>query len=263
MNTFSPAQIRLLVVEPNSGIQELLRVLFIEEGYHVCFVDSMQQAMPLVDEEVFQLILADVFVGRSKHSFTEAHILRRRALPTPTALMTTQNLPFADARREGFAFLIYKPFDLEALLAEIALALQRPLTLEQQRQELLVERYFAALNERDWDALADLCTEGVVYYPPGHDLPPSARKITGKDAFSGHLEDSVQQIAFRVEEEVVYPRRKGLAARYMMHAIGAQSVTEHHSGAILFHFAGERICQIGVSVNYEPLYLQREKVQAG
>jgi CheY-like chemotaxis protein/ketosteroid isomerase-like protein len=263
MNTLSPIQVRLLVVEPNPDIQGILREIFTEEGYDASFVPSMQEALSLVDKEVFQLILADLFVGRSKHSFTEAHILRRRALPTPTALMTTQNLLFEEVQRDGFVFLIHKPFDLEELLAEITRALQRPLTPEQQRQALLVERYFAALNERDWQGVADLCTEDVVYYPPGDDLPPSARKIKGKAAFCAHLEQLAQHMAFRIEEELVYPRRKGLAARYMNHAVGADSTTEHYTGAILFHFAGECIRQIAVSVNYEPLYLHMGEARVG
>jgi CheY-like chemotaxis protein len=142
MALLSPAQIRLLIVEPNAEIQALLRVLFTEEGYDARFVCSMQEALPLVDEGLFQLILADLFVGHSKHSFTEAQILRRRAMPTPMALMTTQPLLPDQASHEGFAFLIRKPFDLEELLAAIAHAVECLLTPKQQQQGRLVEPLF-------------------------------------------------------------------------------------------------------------------------
>jgi CheY-like chemotaxis protein len=250
-------------VEPNLDIQGILRQLFAEEGYDACFVSSVQEALPLVDEGMFQLILADVFVGRSRHSFTEAHILRRRALPTPTALMTTQNVLLEEVRREGFAFLMRKPFDLEELLSEIAHALQRPLTPEQQRQAWLVERYFAAVNEREWEALADLCTEDVAYYPPARNAPPAAKKITGKAAFSAYLAYLVRHIPFCIEEELVYARRKGLAARYMIHAVSPESVTEHLAGALLFHFADNHISQIGVSTYHEPLSTRIRHARAG
>ncbi len=255
MNTPSAAQRGLLVVESSAEIQEILQTLFTEEGYAVRFAASIQEALPLVDAELFHMILADLFASKAQPSFTEVHTLLRRALPTPVGLMTTYNLLPEEAEREGFAFLIRKPFDLEELLAMIAHALQRPLTPTQQRQALLVERYFAALNERSWDTLAAICTDEVIYYPPAQTPFTSARKVMGKGALRAHLDRSARQFPFHVEEKILYPRRKGLAARYMMCRSRPGVFTERHTGSILFHFAGERICAIGSSANFGLLRL--------
>src|SRR5579885_2352347 len=107
---------RILVVEPDDDLREALHTTLQEEGYQVSIAASLQHALSAVDEQSFHLILADIFVGRSPHSFTEAHILRRHVHPTPLAVLTTQQIDQEEAARQKFAFIAQMPFDLAELL---------------------------------------------------------------------------------------------------------------------------------------------------
>ena len=154
-----------------------------EEGYALTVVSSLEEVPTQFDGETFALVLADVFVGRAPAgSFTPAHQLRRLVYPTPVSLLMTLPWSPEEAERAGFAFVLPMPFDLEDLLAQVATTLQRSLSEEDHQRIRVVERYFAALEREDWQAMLDLCTEDVAFYPLASSPRRTVRQMQGQAA---------------------------------------------------------------------------------
>jgi len=247
------ALLRVLVVEPDNELRDLLCIMLREEGYAVQAAASLGDALRLLDEQAFRLALADLFMGHAKQSFTEANILRRRAHPIPVGLLTTQKIEPAEALRQGFAFLVHKPFEVEELLSTLASIINQPLSEEQARQAEVVRRFFSALQDADWATLATLCSEDITYYPST--TPPASKKIRGFSAYHAFGEKLLTHLpGFVFEEALLFARPKGLAARYTGSWLEQDGKLGRLTGAALFHFEGARISQIGVRLDTERLY---------
>lgn len=247
---------RILVVEPDEELRETLCTLLIEEGYQAHYATSLQQAFSLVDEQRFHLILADVYVGRSPHSFTEAHILRRHVAPTPLAILTTQKIAPEDPTRRGFAFFIGMPFDLDELLLLVAAQINPPLSAEQQRQAEVVRRFFAALDADDWDTVKTLCADDVTFVSPVPMPFDPSRRVRGLNNYVLYAQQAKRLYPDHVTEDmVIYGRPKGLVVRYQASWRLPNFTTQRIVGTTLFHFEGERIHQMGVSMNLERLMM--------
>ena len=252
MSALAPAQIRLLIVETDPDIRDILQIFLTEEGFAVHFASSLQEALGLVDEWVFQLILADLFVGRPPGLAADAQLLRRRAWPTSIGLMTTQNISSKQAKQQGFAFLLKKPFDLEQLLLSITAVLPQPLRPEQVPQAKVIDRFFEAARASDYDALLAVCTDEVIYYPPTYSLSARARKIVGKAAFRAYLEGAYRQVTrSQFDEVMIYKRPRGLVAQFQGRWFLHDGNDRRLSGVLHFRFTGERIRQLGLRINPE------------
>lgn len=86
-----------------------------------------------MEQTTFALILADLPAGKSRHSFTPAHLLRRHTPSTPIGLFIPEQVSPWDERRGVFAFLLAQPLDPTRLLTEMAACLNRPLSAAQAR----------------------------------------------------------------------------------------------------------------------------------
>lgn len=264
MDALHPLLPHILVVGANADVNDILSTALQEEGYTISCVPSLDEALRVLKTQTFPLILADLYTGRSRHSFTQAHILRRRAQSIPIGLLTTQNILPEEARREGFAFLMQMPFDLDELFAKVAAALHPVLTPEQQRQAEVVQCYFAILNERDWEAVAALCTDDVSFYPPVDSQVARTRKLTGSKVFCAYIAEATRDFTFRMRVESIYPRRRGLMALYEMHSILPGAATFQQSqGVALFHFQGEAISLIGIRPKRPKAAEPGQQAQAG
>jgi CheY-like chemotaxis protein len=245
---------RILLVEPDADLREVLQTTLQEEGYQVSSVASLQQALSAVEEQSFYLILADVFIGRSPHSFTEAHILRRHVHPTPLAVLTTQQISQEEEARHKFAFVARMPFDLDELLALIAAQFNQPLSAEQQCQAEVIRRFFAAMDANDWGTLKTLCTDDITFFPPAKMPFDPSKRVRGLDAYLAYLQEAKRFYPDHVTEDVViYARPRGLAARYQASWRLPNFTTQRLAGTTLFHFEDKRIRQIGVSMSLERL----------
>lgn len=245
---------RILVIEPDGELRELLGVALQEEGYQVQSVTSLQQALSVVDEQSFRLILADVYVGRSPHSFTEAHLLRRHVSPTPLAILTTQKIEPTDAAQQGFCFLMRMPFDLDELALLVAAQINPPLSAEQERQSEIVRRFFAAMDNDDWDTLKILFAEDITFFPPDKMPFDPSRRVRGANEYLVYVQKAKHFYPDHVTEDIaIYGRPRGLAVRYQASWRLPNFMTQHIVGTSLFHFEGERIRQIAVSMNLERL----------
>jgi CheY-like chemotaxis protein len=254
MSALVPRQKRLLIVETDPDIRDILNIFLTEEGFTVHFATSLQEGQALVDEWAFQLILADLFMGRPPGLSEEAQFLRRRAWPTPIGLMTTQNISAKQAKQQGFAFLLKKPFDLEQLLLSITTVLPQPLSPEQASQAKIVERFLEAARARDPDAVVALCTDEVIYHPPVSAPPAAARRIIGKAALRAYLEGMYRQVVGSQFDEVTfYGRPRGLVAQYQGRWKLRDGTDHRLSGVLHVRFEGKRIRQLGLRINPEHL----------
>lgn len=109
----------------------------------------------------------------------------------------------------------------------------------------MVQAYFAALNARDWEALATLCTDHVTHTLPA-DLP-LAGTICGKAAFLTYAEAALARVPGIQYEEVLVSRdRHGLAARSCSIWHEPAGSLQRLTSTLRFRFQGECISQISV-----------------
>ena len=236
---------RLLLVEHDSGVRDLLHALLTSEGYAVSLAPAPPEALALMGEHPFHLVLTDLFKGPPLEPFSSIEPLRAEAHPTPVAVITGWNLAEETIKQRGFAGLIRKPFELEEVLRSIAACLPAPFSPEHTCQEQVVQAYFAALNARDWEALAALCTYGVTHRLPV-DLPLAAT-ISGKAAFVTYAQAALSRVpGIFYEEVLVAPEAHSLAARASSVWRGPADNLHRQTSTLHFRFQGERICQIDV-----------------
>lgn len=252
----SPGLPRILVVEHDQSISELLFAFLKGEGYELSLASSPEQALERMNEQTFHLVLTDLFAETPKRSFSRVRRLRQHSLLTPVGLMTGWQIAPEAARRQGFAFLLQKPFDLDLLLAEIDACLRQPLTPEQERQLHTLERFMEALKTRNSEGLRQVLTEDSTYYPPLRKLASHASRVRGQAALIAYLQESqtrYQDVTF--DEFLFYPRPKGWAMRYSSHWAIPGGLRQNLAGALLFHFRGEQIHRIGIQWNDQRLHV--------
>lgn len=245
-------QQRILVVEDDDDLRDTLSIILQDHGYTVVTASSREAALVEADRQAFGFILTDLLVRGEGDRLQTAERLRERAFPTPVGILTGWRLSEAGVVSRGFVWLMGKPFDVEQLVTEIAAQLEVPLTAEEQRQAEVVQAYFAALSARDWNALAALCTDEVVYVLPGP--APFAGEVRGKEAFQRYTEETYQHFpGARFDEVRVYALPEGLVARYVGHWQATDGGFRQQAGAVVIRFTGEKIKQIGVRLNAQQL----------
>lgn len=239
----------VLVTTSDPALREVLTDLFGEEGYVPFAASSLAEALALAEERSFALLLAEVFAGASPNAWDEARTLLRRAHPAPVGLLVTySHVPDSVAR--GFAFVQRMPFEVDELLARVAAATARPLTPEQQRWALVVERYCAALAAADWDALLDLCSDDVVCYLPRDSAIAAVRKLEGKAAVRAYYQAAAshyQRIASA--DMAIFPRSHGLTARHTFTWLGPDGRPHNTAATLRLRFTGDLIRQVSMRVN--------------
>lgn len=120
MHTPSSPAARLLIIEADQEIRNLLLALLRQEQYRCVAVASVEEARMLLEEQRFDLILAELLETRPCYLFRSAASLQLLAEPTPIALMTGWHITEEEAIRRGFVGLLSKPFDLDHLLEWLA-----------------------------------------------------------------------------------------------------------------------------------------------
>lgn len=239
---------RLLIVERDAGVQQLLADLLQEEGYFIAQAASLGEAQALLEEQTFHLVLSDLFSTTSEDRFAFVEGLRAAAFPTPVGLITGWNVSEEEIIRRGFALLVRKPFDLTALFSSIAMCLNVPLSPEEARQAQVVQALLHAAAASEWDVVASLCADDISFFLPGN-LPLSGN-VNGVSAFCDYLKGAARYFpGLRNEEVVIYHRPYGIAVRYCMRWHGPVGSPQHLVSALLLEFTGERISQIGARTN--------------
>lgn len=138
---------RILVVEQNQPICELLHLFLEQEGYETERVASLKEALTDIDEHPFDFVLMDPFALPNQPRLAQASLLKKRCYPTPVGIITGWPIPPEEAERVGFAFLVHKPFSFKQVLERIASRLNHPFTPEQQQQAQVIRRSLEALMQ--------------------------------------------------------------------------------------------------------------------
>ena len=244
----------ILLIEDDPGIREALVLLLDDEGYQTREATTLQEAYDLIDHGAFDLILTDLLTHDQDTPFASALTLLERATPTPVAILSAWQAITAAPDAARFAFVMSKPFDLDALLTAIAAALHtgRVLSPEDEQRAQVVRQYFASLSHRDWDALVSLCADDVVYALPG--ASPLSATVVGKPAFRAHSEAVFAHFpGARFDPVNIYATPAGMAARYQSRWLGADQREHQQAGATIFQFSGLHIQQIGVRLASDQL----------
>lgn len=212
-----PASSRLLVVDDEDDVRAVMRELLTEEGYTVEVAATLEEALALHDERLFDLTLTDLLNHDPARLLQGAYALVERSQPAPVAIFSGWPLIPVQVREAGFAALIAKPFELEGVLATVAHLLDIRLTPTQQDERETMERYCAAFNAHDLDACLALCADDLRFTPPDGFLA-GAHEIKGRAAYRAHLEAGLRLMPdFRFEARRYYPqgsRDDGITLRF-------------------------------------------------
>jgi CheY-like chemotaxis protein len=244
MRVPSPNQPRILLAEHDPSVAEFLSAFLKGEGYALSLAPSLDIALRRIDEQTFHIVLTDLFIETPRRPFSQVRRLLQHALPTPVGLITGWQVSPEAAHRQGFAFLLAKPFDLDHVLAEISACLYQELTPEQEQQFQVLQRYLEALGAKNLEVVGDLLTEDILYHPP---LGRNIRRVRGLAAMRAYIDEThprYRNVTF--DEFLFYPRPKGWAQRFCSHWSLPDGSRQNLTGTLLFHFRGERIHQIGI-----------------
>ncbi len=117
---------RILVVDDEEDLCEILRFNFEAEGYAVDTAHSAEEALPLCKGYRYDLLLLDVMMGRMS-GFEMAQKLRADGNNTPIIFLTARDTH--DDQLQGFDVgaddYISKPFSFDTVLARVKAVLRR------------------------------------------------------------------------------------------------------------------------------------------
>ena len=126
---------KILVVDDEQDLCEILRFNLQSEGYEVATSNSAEEALEFLDSKAGSgtaLILLDVMMDRMS-GYELAQQLRQRGNNTPIIFLTARDAH--DDQLTGFASggddYITKPFAFDTVLARIRAVLKRTLTVQQ------------------------------------------------------------------------------------------------------------------------------------
>jgi CheY-like chemotaxis protein len=111
---------RILVVEDTEAVRDLVCVILEEAGYAVIATIVPANAATLLQEVDFDLVIADSYSSIPSGTFASTAAVLAAAGNTPVALFTAHRIELSQAQAAGFRTVITKPFDLDALLEQVA-----------------------------------------------------------------------------------------------------------------------------------------------
>ncbi len=110
---------RILLVEDDLQLRELVTTILEEDGYTVIAVAAPADASAILGHVTFDLVITDGFSRTGAATLVNAADVVRMAGVTPVALFTAHKLDPADALKAGFRDLIVKPFDIDTLECQV------------------------------------------------------------------------------------------------------------------------------------------------
>jgi len=167
---------RLLIIDDESEIRSVLDE-YLSRTYHCVAVESAEQALALLAEQPFDLILSDITMAQMSGLKMVPHILQLAPDSVVVMISGQRTIEFAiEAMRAGAFDYITKPFDL----ADVGTAVRRALDhLNQLRQDRSKPRHHQSASEADL-ARAVENQEFVVHYQPKVNV--ESRKPVGVEA---------------------------------------------------------------------------------
>jgi DNA-binding NtrC family response regulator len=131
---------RILVVEDERAIQVALRGLLTKEGWEVELASGGAEAITLLEEAFFDLVLTDLALGRGKSGMDVLEASKRLRRETPVVMLTAHGSErtAVEAMKKGAEDYLPKPFDNEEVRVVVRRALER--TRLEREHRLLLER---------------------------------------------------------------------------------------------------------------------------
>jgi len=119
------AKAKILVVDDDNAMRELMRLSLSKEGFEVRAAASSNDALSAVSEDTFDVIVTDIYLGDG----TGLDLLEycRTHLPEANVILVTAHGTIetaASARRLGVFDYLAKPFAVDALVARVRAALR-------------------------------------------------------------------------------------------------------------------------------------------
>ena len=106
---------RILVIEDDQALRELIASLCEEEGYEVDAVGSIEDAADRLRNAPFDLILRDSMSATPGEFYTGSDPLLVSGGHPPVVVVSAHGLDAARVKSLGYAALVPKPFDIEVL----------------------------------------------------------------------------------------------------------------------------------------------------
>jgi CheY-like chemotaxis protein len=110
---------RILLVDDADALRRLLTLILEDEGYVVIATALQADALTLLREVDFDLVITDSFSPRPQTALINSAELLAAAGETPVALFSGYRMELAPAQAAGFRDLIAKPFDIDVLIRQV------------------------------------------------------------------------------------------------------------------------------------------------
>ena len=124
----------ILIVDDEKSLRDFLVIMLEEEGYQVVTSPSAEKAIKLIRENIFDLVLTDIRMGRSNG--IDVLDAARKVLPdTPVVIMTAYASAetAVTAMKKGAYDYISKPFKIEDIQLIVKNALEKKKLTEENR----------------------------------------------------------------------------------------------------------------------------------
>lgn len=171
MNLFTMNKKRILIIEDEFIIAEVLRETLQENGYEVCGIaDNFTEAVELVERFKPGFVLLDIYLKGDKTGIDLAIILAQRNIPfIYISANSNQKVLEAAKQTNPYGFVV-KPFREKDVLIALEIALYRyENNLENgQRQNALLQKSIAHILESalDWEQKLMLAGQALQPYIP-------------------------------------------------------------------------------------------------
>jgi len=109
----------ILVVESSPELRRVMVLLLEDEGHTVVQSATPEEAMALLSDSGFDLVITDTFGRSSQDALESASGVLEAAAGTPVALCTGYRFTMDEVRRAGFSDIIRKPFEPEVFLERV------------------------------------------------------------------------------------------------------------------------------------------------
>jgi CheY-like chemotaxis protein len=124
-----PHTVNILVVDDDRAILETVAACLGDEGYHVAMAHSADEALPMLREGRFALVLTDALVQMRESGmdyWETVERIRAAAGDIPVVLLSGHAAArFAQLEERGFAGLLPKPFELDELCDTVQRIIER------------------------------------------------------------------------------------------------------------------------------------------
>jgi len=110
---------RILLVDDADALRALMTVILEGDGYVVIATALQADAVTLLREVAFDLVITDSFSPVRGAALMSATELLAAAGDTPVALFSAHRLSLARTQEAGFRDLIQKPFDIDVLSRQV------------------------------------------------------------------------------------------------------------------------------------------------